>query len=156
MDEKALQITGYKKADLCGLTKYGQETFLNPADVITQIELWVMGDDVSADDRILLGQNIGFDKDFMMDLWKRLGSENTFPFMVENNNRLIDTKQLAILIDLCTGNKRKFYNLSSLVKDFGVKKGKAHRAAEDVRMTRDLFLAQIGPIKDTIIKAFKP
>ena len=114
-----------------------------------------MEDDVSAVDRILLGQNIVFDKDMLEALWSKLNCSETFPFMIENNNRLLDTKQLAILIDICTGNRRKYYNLGSLIKDFGLKKGKAHVASEDVRMTKDLFMAQLNPIRSAIAEAFK-
>lgn len=155
IEEKALEVNKLKREDILGLTKEGREKFCEPAEVIAEIERWIMEDDVSSFDRVLLGQNIIFDKDMLESLWERQGSSNTFPFEVGNNNRLLDTKQLAILIDLCTGNRRKYYNLSNLIKDFGVKRGKAHIASEDVRMTKDLFLAQLEPIRSAVADAFK-
>ena len=83
-------------------------------------------------------------------LWKKAKSPNTFPF----SNFIIDTIHMTRFIDLCTGNKRDRYNLGSLVKDFGVTKCKAHRAADDVKMTKDLFLKQFNPIKEFIANTF--
>lgn len=150
IEDKALEVTGYKREDILGQTKEGKAKFVDPKSVITQVECWIMEDDVAAPDRVLIGQNIEFDKNFLESLWKKLDSFDTFPFMLENNNRMLDTKQLALLIDICTGVRRKYYNLGNLVKDFGVKKGKAHIAAEDTRMTKDLFVEQINPIKEFI------
>lgn len=155
IDDEALEINKLKREDLCGLTPAGREKYREPIEVVAEIERWIMEDDMSSFDRVLLGQNIIFDKDMLESLWKKLDCFNTFPFEIKNNNRLIDTKQLAILIDLCTGTRRQFYNLANLVKDFGVKKGKAHIASEDVRMTKDLFMAQFQPIKGAIAEAFK-
>lgn len=155
MEDKALEVNKLKREDLRGLTKEGREKYHEPAKVVAEIERWMMEDDMSSFDRVLLGQNIVFDKNMLEALWEKVGNTDTFPFEVKNNNRLIDTKQLAILIDLCTGVRRQYYNLSNLVKDFGVKKGKAHVAAEDVRMTKDLFMAQLNPIKEAIAEAFK-
>lgn len=155
MEEKALEVNKLKKEDLCGLTKEGREKYNDPAEVVAEIERWIMEDGASSFDRVLLGQNVVFDKDMLEALWGKVNCSDTFPFEIKNNNRLIDTKQLAILIDICTGTRRKYYNLSNLVKDFGVKKGKAHIASEDVRMTKDLFMAQLNPIKIAIAEAFK-
>lgn len=155
MEEKALEVTGLKREDLCGLTPAGREKYREASEVVAEIERWIMEDDMSSFDRVLVGQNITFDKDMLQALWRKLECNDTFPFEIGNNNRLLDTKQLAILIDICTGTRRKYYNLSNLVKDFGVKKGKAHIASEDVRMTKDLFITQLSPIQAAIAEAFK-
>lgn len=155
MEDKALEVNKLKREDLLWQTQEGREKFREPADVIAEIEMWMIEDEVSSFDRVMLGQNVTFDKDMLEALWNKVGQSSTFPFEIKNNNRLLDTKQLAILIDICTGTRRKYYSLGSLVKDFGVKKGKAHIASEDVRMTKDLFMAQINPIKEAIAEAFK-
>ena len=87
-------------------------------------------------------------------MWRKVGSYDTFPFILNNDNRVIDTKQIATLFDVCIGKRRKYYNLSSLVKSFGVKRGKAHQASEDVRMTTDLLIKFIEPIRDIVIDNF--
>ena len=96
----------------------------------------------------------------MFETWKKTNNQSTFPFEAQSNNgelnfnRVLDTKEIATFIDLCTGKRRNYYNLSSLVKAFGVKKGKAHKAEEDVRMTVDLLLAMLLPAKKAIGSLF--
>lgn len=151
---EALAVNGHKRDDILHLTKYGKETYIHPSEVLPQIELWIMEDEASSLDRIFIGHNPNFDINAMQELWKRNNSIETFPFSLERGNRILDTKQVAILIDICVGKRRKFYNLGSLVKDFGVKKGKAHQAAEDVRMTVDLLIKFITPLKKIMIENF--
>ena len=52
---------------------------------------------------------------------------------------------IATLIDVLVGKRRRYYNLGTLVKSFGVKKRTAHRAEDDVIMTSDLFIKMISP-----------
>lgn len=151
ISDKALQVNKHKKEDILHKTAFGRETYRDPSDVIPEIEMWVMGDGVTVEDRVFLGQNPKFDYDFLRKLWKRANTTHTFPF----STFIIDTIHIARFIDLCTGKRRSRYNLSSLVKDFGVTKGKAHRAAEDVKMTKELFLKQFDPIKEHIAEQFK-
>lgn len=153
IEDQALAINGHKKADILWQTDYGRQNYKEPKDVIAEIENWMMTDNVSVMDRIFAGQNPDFDTGFLTTgLWDRYGYKDTFPFAIENGNRVLDTKQLALLVDLCTGKRREFYNLGSLVKAFGVKKGKAHQAAEDTRMTKDLLVKIVDPIKEEIAK----
>jgi DNA polymerase III epsilon subunit-like protein len=154
IEDKALAINGHNRDDIMHLTKFGKENYKEPADVISEIELWVMEDGMSAMDRVFVGQNPKFDIDALRELWRKAGSYDTFPFALENNNRVLDTKQIATLFDLCVGKRRRYYNLTSLVKSFGVKRGKAHQAAEDVRMTTDLLLRFIEPIKSIVSDNF--
>jgi DNA polymerase III epsilon subunit-like protein len=151
ISDKALQVNGHKKEDILHKTAFGIETYRQPAEVISEIEAWIMCDGVAIEDRVFLGQNSNFDYDFMKSLWAKADSKDTFPF----GNFIVDMIHLTKLIDMCTGKRRKRYNLASLVKDFGITKQKAHRAEGDVKMTKDLFLAQFNPVKDFIADIFK-
>lgn len=157
ISDEALSKNGHKREDILHLSKFGKESYLLPQDVVDQVEAWMMEDNVSAIDRVFAGQNPKFDVDFLKELWKRCGrlTDDEFPFMIGNGNRLIDTKQIVVLFDICTGRRRKHYNLSSLVKALGVKKGKAHKADEDTRMTKDLMMKLISIIKTVVAEQFK-
>lgn len=150
IEEEALKINGHKREDILCMTAIGKETYFHPEIVLPQIENWIAEDDVTSSDRVLGGQNINFDFDMMESTWKRFNSIDTFPFQLGHNRLTIDTKLIALFIDIIAGKRRKFYNLGSLVKDYGVKKEKAHRADADVRMTKDLLLKQIEPFKKVI------
>ena len=118
IEERALAINGHKREDILHITKFGREKYKDPQEVISDIELWIMEDGVSAVDRIFAGQNPKFDINALRELWRKVGSYDTFPFILNNDNRVIDTKQIATLFDVCVGKRRKYYNLSSLVKSF--------------------------------------
>jgi len=154
ISEEALNINKHKRDDILHLTKFGRENYKDPSEVIIEIEDWVMEDGVSAMDRIFAGQNPKFDVRALEELWKKMESPDTFPFALETGNRIIDTKQLAVMIDLCTGKRRRHYNLTSLIKAFGVKKAKAHTAAGDVQMTTDLLLRMLEAIKPVASESF--
>lgn len=154
IDDEALRINNHKKEDILHFTKAGKEKYQEPFNVVAEIEQWIMNDDVSTIDRVAVGQNINFDIDALKALWVRVGCVNTFPFEVSKGNRMIDTKQLAIAIDLCTGRRRRYYNLGTLVESFGVKKRRAHRAEDDVAMTADVLVKMIEPIKEVALEKF--
>jgi len=139
----ALRVNGHKLEDLKHETKLGRETYLSPDKVLVDIENWMMEDGVTSEDRILVGQNVSFDKGFLRHLWEKCGSEGTFPF----GRKMMDTIQIVLLMDLCKGVKRKSYTLGSLASDFDIKKEKAHRADADTRMTKDLWLKQLSFFK---------
>lgn len=153
IQDEALRINGHKREDICHQTAFGRENYKEPKQVIQEIEMWLANDNVSSLDRVWLGQNPMFDVNHMQALYKRVGMTD-FPFMIGNGNRVIDAKQIVTLFDLCTGRRRKHYNLSSFVKALGVKKGKAHQAAEDVRMTKDIILKLIKIIKVVVAEQF--
>lgn len=155
IQDEALRVNKHKKEDILHFTKFGKENYLEPTDVVADIEAWIMGDEVSAIDRAVGGQNISFDVRHLQALWKKVGCEDTFPFSVENNNRLFDTKMFAMAIDLCTGRRRRFYNLSSLVDSFKAKKLKAHRADADTLMTVDLLRKMLLPLVPAVQENFK-
>lgn len=154
IEDEALAVNKHKREDILHLTKFGRDTYKDPAQVVTDIERWVMSDKMSATDRVMAGQNIKFDIDALNALWSRVGSTDTFPFSLERGSRTIDTMMLATIIDICTGRRRRYYNLSTLVKSFGVKKRKAHRAEGDVTMTVDLLVKMLDPIKEAAAGAF--
>ncbi len=142
----ALRVNGHKLEDLKHETKLGRETYLPPAKVLVDIENWIMEDGVTSEDRIIIGQNISFDKNFLLQLWNKCNSPGTFPF----GRKMLDTIQFALTLDLAKGIKRKWYTLSALADDFGIKKEKAHRADADTRMTKDLWLRQIDFLKEIL------
>lgn len=142
ISDEALKVNGHKKEDILWQTKEGKEKYIELSYAISDFELWVMEDCVSVMDRIFAGHNPVFDANFMKSSWAKANSESTFPFDLTANNRILDTKQLVVFIDICTGKRRSKYNLSEIVKCFDIKKGKAHRADEDTRMTAD-FLEKI-------------
>lgn len=151
----ALAKNGHKREDILWQTDYGKKNYLKPEDAIIEIEDWIAQDKRSAYDRVFAGQNPNFDLKHMIALWKSNDAEDTFPFLTDFKALVIDTKELALFFDICLGRKRERYNLGSLVKSFGVKKGKAHRADEDTRMTRDLLLVFINCIKEVVKIKFK-
>ncbi len=150
IQEESLKINKHKREDILGLTKFGKENYLDPAQAVMDIEEWMMEDDVGVDDRAFIGANPSFDISFLEGLWKKVGCEDSFPF----GKFVLDVIQITRLIDFCNGKRRERYNLGSLVKDFQIKKEKAHRADADVRMTKDLFLKQTDSISNHIVEAF--
>lgn len=145
----ALRINGHKLEDLQMLTKYGKDTYQDPAKAIVEIENWMVDDLGTSEDRVLVGQNPSFDLEFIRKLWARTGNMETFPF--GNRPFLIDTRQIALYLDIVNNERSQYYNLSSLVEKYGVKKLKSHTSTTDTIMTKDLFLAQV----DTVAKALK-
>ena len=131
IEEEALAINKHELNDLLHNTQYGKDTYKEPSEVIIEIEKWIAEDGFSSVD-----------------------SSQTFPFSLERNNRIIDTKELAILVDICNNRRRLRYDLSGLVKAFGVKKGKAHRAAEDTKMTADLFVKIVKAVRGALREHF--
>jgi len=155
IQEDALRINGHKREDIIHFTKLGREKYLEPSDVIVDIENWIIKDDVSIIDRIVVGQNILFDIEHLKALWHKVNCEETFPFDVDKGRRLIDTQQIATAIDLCTGKRRRYANLGALVESFGVKKRKAHQAEDDVAMTTDLLVTMLTPLISVATESFK-
>ncbi len=154
IEDEALSINKHKREDILHLTKFGRDTYQDPIEAVAEIERWIMTDKMSAMDRVIAGQNIQFDIRALKALWERVDSANTFPFSLDRGSRTLDTMMLATAIDVCTGRRRRYYNLNTLVKSFGVKKRKAHRAEDDVAMTIDLLIKMLEPLKETAAKEF--
>lgn len=154
VEDSALRISKHKREDILHLTKFGQDNYKNPSKLLPEIENWIASDDFAVDERIMVGQNVLFDYEMMLSLWEKNNNRDTFPFQTGPNKNVLDTKSLALLIDVCVGKKRDRYALGTLVKAFGIKKRKAHQAETDALMTRDLFIKQITPLISIIKECF--
>jgi DNA polymerase III alpha subunit (gram-positive type) len=144
----ALRVNHHKLDDLKHITKFGQETYVEPSKVIPKIENWFLEDGVSSGDRILIGQNPIFDLNFLQKLWTDEGCKDTFPF--GSRPFLIDTRQLALFLDLAENTRSEYYNLGTLIKKYAIKNSKAHTAEADTLATKELFMAQLGHVKSLI------
>jgi DNA polymerase III alpha subunit (gram-positive type) len=138
----ALKVNGHKLEDLKHETKYGLN-YRKPSDVIIEIENWLAEDNLTSEDRFLIGHNISFDQYFMKFLWSKCNSSETFPF----GRKILDTLQQARFIDKISNTKRDSYSQVSLAKEFGIKIEKAHSAADDTRVNKLLFDKQEEQMK---------
>jgi DNA polymerase III epsilon subunit-like protein len=145
IEKEALRINGHKIEDLRHQTQYGKDLYRDPKIVLAEIENWMMSDNVSSEDRIMVGQNVNFDLGFLQEFWKKYASLETFPWGLRP--RTLDTMQLALFLDIIKGERSQYYNLGSLVEKFGVRKQKQHRADTDTVMCKDVFLRQIMEFK---------
>jgi len=146
IDTGALRVNGHKIEDLRHETKFGKDTYKDPNKVIVEIENWISEDNVPAEKRILCGQNIGFDKNMLEQLWSKCNSKDTFPF----GRRLLDTMQIEFFLDWCKGTMAEGYSLNNLVKKYGVKNEKAHTAEADVKATKEVFDKQVEYFKKVL------
>lgn len=144
IDAAALRINGHKLEDLLHQTKYGRETYREPTSVIIEVENWMAEDGMPTENRVLVGQNINFDKDMFEQLWIKCNSKDSLPF----GRRIMDTMQLAFAMDYARGAFSEGYSLSNLIKKYGIKNDKAHTAEADVKATKELFLAQMNELKE--------
>lgn len=142
---EALRVNGHKLDDLKHLTVQGRERYHDPAKVIAEVENWMLEDGMSDGDRVLVAQNPTFDMSFLQRLWKQEGCEATFPFGPRPFT--IDTREIALFIDLLEGTRSEYYNLGSLIKRYGIKNSKAHSAESDTLATKELFLAQLAHLQ---------
>jgi len=145
IEAAALRINGHKLEDITWQTKAGRDRYMEPAKAIIEIENWMMEDGVPAEQRMLVGQNIAFDRERFEQLWIKCNSKDSFPF----GRRVMDTMIIEVFLDWCktqlSGLNFKMaegYSLNNLTKKYGVKNDKAHAADADVRATRDVFLKQ--------------
>lgn len=141
----ALRINGHKIEDLKMLTPYGKETYKEPVKAIAEIENWFMDDMCTGRERILVGQNPFFDQQFLQNLWQKHNAKETFPF--GDRPFVLDTRQIALLLDIASGEQTDYYSLGGLVEKYGVKKEKAHAASSDSRMTKNVFLKQLEIVR---------
>lgn len=148
VQEDALRINGHSLQDLKNgfrIEEDGSKTiYMKPQKALVAIEQFLMEDFASAPDRVLVGQNTQFDIRFLQAMWRSLGQEDTYPF----GRMYLDTMQIAFFLDYVNGvEKEGGYNLAGLVKALEVKKEKAHRAENDVRMTKDVFFKLVESCK---------
>lgn len=137
----ALRVNGHKIEDLKGFTKEGRERYQEAAKVLIEIENFLMEDGARSDERLLVGQNISFDKDMLIRLWDKCNSSGTFPFSKKYN---LDTMQIELFLNLCRGvTAEGGYSLKNLTKKYGVINSKAHSAAADTLATKEVFVKQV-------------
>jgi len=146
IDMGSLKVNGHKLEDLLHKTKEGRERYLDPNLAIVDVENWLSEDGVPAEKRFLIGQNIGFDKDRLEQLWIKCNSRDSFPF----GRRLMDTMMNELFFDFCRGQFAEGYGLNALVKKYGVKNEKAHTAAADVKATKEVFEKQVELMRKLI------
>jgi len=147
IDADSLRINGHKREDILHQTKEGRERYLDPLKVMVEIENWTMEDGVRTSERILAGQNIGFDVDFLEQMWLKGQAKDSFPFSIK---RMLDTMQIEFFMDLCKGKMSEGYSLKNLTSKYGLKNEKAHTAAADVKVTKDILLKQIEIFKKAL------
>lgn len=140
IDPDSLRINGHKKEDLLHQTKEGRERYLDPNKVIIEIENFVLEDGMDTAHRILAGQNIGFDVNYLEQHWIKGQVRDSFPFSVK---RMLDTMQIEFFMDLCKGQMSEGYSLANLTKKYGLKNEKAHTAEADVKVTKEVLMKQI-------------
>jgi len=148
VEPAALRINGHKLEDIRHETKIGRERYLDPNQVIIDIENWVMEDGVPAEQRVMVGQNVGFDRERFEQLWIKCNSKDSFPF----GRRTMDTMIIEFFLDWCKGTMAEGYSLNNLVKKYGIKNEKAHTAEADVKATRDVFEKQVEFFKTVLSK----
>lgn len=139
----ALRINGHKLEDITWKTKEGRERYLEPSAALIEVENWLANDDKPAEKRFLIGQNVGFDRDRLEQLWIRCNSKDSFPF----GRRMIDTMVVALMMDYVDGDFAEGYSLKNLIKKYGIKNTKAHTAASDVLATKELFEKQVEELR---------
>lgn len=139
----ALRVNGHKLEDLLHQTKEGRERYLDPAKTIVDIENWIMDDGVPAENRVLCGQNVAYDKVMLEKLWKDCNSKDSFPF----GRRTVDTMSVQFFLDWCKGEMAEGYSLNNLVKRYGVINTKSHTAASDTLATKQVFEKQVAMFK---------
>ena len=146
IDPDSLRINGHKREDLLHQTKEGRERYQDPSKVIIEVENWIMEDGVPATQRILAGQNVSFDRGFLEQHWIKCQSKDSFPF----GRRTLDTMMIEFFMDLCKGSMSEGYSLNNLTKKYGLKNDKAHTAAADVKVTKEVLLKQIEFFKSKL------
>lgn len=148
IDPNSLRINGHKLEDIRHETKFGRDKYLDPNKTIIEIENWIAEDGVPAENRILCGQNVAFDRDMLQQLWKKCQSSDSFPF----GRRLLDTMQIEFFLDWCKGSFAEGYSLNNLAKKYNVKNEKAHSAEADVKATKEIFEKQAQLFKKLLVQ----
>ena len=146
IDSGALRVNGHKLEDLLHQTKFGKENYKEASSVLVEVENWLLEDNVSSEFRLLVGQNINFDKSMLEQLWLKCESKDTFPF----GRRTMDTMMIEFFLDWCKNTIAEGYSLNNLTKKYGVKNEKAHTAEADVKATKEVFEKQIEYFKKVL------
>lgn len=146
IDTGALRVNGHKIEDLRHETKSGKERYRDPNKVIVEIENWISEDGIPTERRVLVGQNIAFDKNMLEKLWFKCDSKDSFPF----GRRTMDTMMVEFFLDWCKDSMAEGYSLNNLTKKYGIKNEKAHTAEADVKATKEVFDKQVEFFKKVL------
>jgi len=146
IEADALRINGHKLEDLLHQTKAGRDRYLDPVKVMIEVENWIMEDNVPNTQRVLAGQNIGFDRLFLEQHWIKCQAKDSFPF----GRRFLDTMQIEFFLDMCRGTMAEGYSLKNLTKKYGLKNDAAHTAAGDVKVTKEVLSKQTEYFKKAL------
>jgi DNA polymerase III alpha subunit (gram-positive type) len=146
IDLGALKVNNHKLDDLLWKTKEGREKYLEPSDVLVEVENWIADDNLPAERHCIIGHNAGFDKQRLEFLWEKCGAQDSFPF----GRRYIDTMILELAFDYAKGQFAEGYGLKNLTKKYGVKNERAHSAASDTIATKQVFDNQIEYLQKLI------
>ncbi len=147
IEQGALRVNGLKLEDLKGLTKEGRDKYLPADKVLVDIENWVNDDNLPTSQRLMVGQNVNFDKQMMLSLWEKCGAKDSFPF---SDKYSLDTMMIEFFLDYSQGSFAEGYNLKALTKKYNIKNERAHSAADDVKATVGVFLKQIDFFRDKL------
>ena len=139
IDTGSLRINGHKLEDITHQTKYGRETYLEANQTIVEVENWIASDNTPTSNRVMVGQNVSFDKGMLEQLWSKCHSSESFPF----GRRCLDIMMMELFIDHCKGQYAEGYSLKNFTKKYGVKNEKAHSAASDTFATKQIFDKQV-------------
>ena len=148
IDPAALRVNGHKLDDLLWKTKEGKDRYIDPNTALVDVENWLANDGLPAEKRFLVGQNVGFDKDRLEQLWIKCNSKDSFPI----GRRMIDTMILELFFDYCKGQFAEGYSLNNIIKKYGITNTKAHTAAADVVATKQVFERQVEYFKKLLAK----
>lgn len=146
IDPDSLRINGHKLEDLLHQTKEGRDRYQDANKVIIEVENWMMEDGVPTAQRVLAGQNVAFDREFIEQHWIKCQSKDSFMF----GRRTLDTMQIEFFLDLCRGQMSEGYSLNIIGKKYGLKNEKAHTAAADVKLTKEILMKQVDFFKDKL------
>lgn len=143
IDDVALKINGHKREDITLKTAEGKARYKNPSDVLVEIENWILEDGHTAEERILCGHNIPFDREFFQSTWNKAGSAETYPF----GRRYVDTMVAEFMLDMAKGEYAEGYSQKNLGKKYGIKNDAAHTAAADTAQCKEIFVKQLEFLK---------
>ena len=143
IDDVALKINGHKREDITLQTAHGKATYKDPISTLVEIENWIMEDGCTAEERVLCGHNIPFDREFFSATWAKANASETYPF----GRRYIDTMVIQFALDMAKGEFGEGYSLKNLCKVYGTKNDAAHTAAADTRVCKEIFVKQIEMLK---------
>lgn len=147
IEPAALRVNGHKLEDITWASQYGKDNYIEAVKAFVDIENWMSEDDVPSSERIIVGHNANFDKEFLLAQWEKTNSVETFPF---SPKYVLDTMQIELFMDLCKGELAQGYSLNNLVKKYGVINSKAHTAAADVAATAEVLDKQIEFFKKVL------